>query len=69
MLINLYRHVPRNGSEVNGVAVDTWALPRYNELLFSLVCNEVVPQLFGIVIDTAKTKSDNRTCMHTSVAY
>ena len=66
MLINLHRHVPRNGSEVNGVAVNIWALPRYNELLFPLVCNEVVPQLFGMVIDTVKTKSDNKTCMHIS---
>ena len=55
MFINLHRHVPRNGPEVNGVAVNTWAIPRYNELLFSLVCNEVVPQLFGMVIDTVKT--------------
>ena len=55
MLIDLYRHVSRNGSEVNSVAVNTWALPRYNELLLSLVCNEVVPQLFGMVIDTVKT--------------
>ena len=69
MLINLYRHVPRNGPEVNGVAVNISALPRYNELLFSLVWDEVVPQLFGIVIDTVKTKSDNTTCVHTSAAY
>ena len=69
MLINLYRHVPRNCPEVDGVAVNSWALPRYNELLFSLVCDEVVPQLFGMVIDTVKTQSDNRTCVHTSVAY
>ena len=55
MLINLYRHVPRNGSEVNGFAVNIWTLPRYNELLFSLVCNEVVPQFFGMFIDTVKT--------------
>ena len=69
MLINLYRHVPCHCPEVDGVAVNAWALPRYNELLFPLVCDEVVPQLFGMVIDTVKTQSDNRTCVHTSVAY
>ena len=69
MLIDLYRHVPRNCPEINGFAVNIWPLPGYNELLFSLVCNEVVPQLFGMVIDTVKTESDNRMCVHTSVAY
>ena len=55
MLINLYRHVPRNCPEVDGVAVNISALPRYNELLFPLVCNKIAPQLFGMVIDTVKT--------------